>query len=405
MRKNQQKRGIWLTKRVFHYILLGIYKVTYGLYISKRYKVKLSPNSEFSSKGPYLLLANHCNNFDGLFLQCLLSKPIHFVVTDSVFKNKALGGLMTLVGYIPKKKFVSDTRAIRQIMRTTRNGGIVGIFPEGRRSWDGQSVHITKATYKLIKMLKVPVVTAVIKGAYLSEPRWSNTKRYGMVEVEMKTLLDADTLNNMSLPEIEEKIQAALEHNEFDWQQHHHIAYKGKGLAEGFERLLFTCPECHSLGTMDSMDDRVWCTSCGAEYYLDEYGYIHSKRGHLPSENIIDLNRWQRERLKQSLALLKKSEDIFLSDEDACLLSTSGENEPYKEMVKGRLSLTTTTMSIGNMIFDLKDMYGISINFKSHLSFRHKSRDYRIGFRDKRVSIYKWFTALGFVKGGIKEAY
>ena len=254
-------------------------------------------------------------------------------------------------------------------------------------------------------MLKIPVVTAVIKGAYLSEPRWSNTKRYGMVEVDMRTVLEAGELADMSLPEIEEKIHAALEHNEFDWQQNNRIAYKGKSLAEGFERLLFTCPECNSIGTMDSQNDRVWCTSCGAEYFLDEYGYIHAKKGRLPSENIIDLNRWQRERLKQSLKKLKKAEDIFLSDEDACLLSTSGINEPYKEMTQGRLSLTSTTLSIGNMVFDLKEMYGISINFKSHLSFRHKSRDYRIGFRDKRVSIYKWFTALDFVIGGIKEAY
>ena len=405
VRKKQRKRAVWLAKRVVHYILLGIYKVTYGLYISKRYRLKLSPDSKFSNKGPYLLLANHCNSFDGLFLQCLLSKPIHFVVTDTVFKNRALGGLMSLVGYIPKKKFVSDTRAIRQIMRTTHNGGIVGIFPEGRRSWDGQTVHITSATYKLIKMLKVPVVTAVIKGAYLSEPRWSNTKRWGVVEVKMNTLLSADDLAHMSLPEIEKAIETALDHNEFAWQDTRHIAYKGKGLAEGFERLLFTCPECKNIGTMDSHDDRVWCTSCGAEYYLDEYGYIHSKNGHLPSMNIVDLNRWQRERLKQSLSRLKENEEILLSDEDACLLSTSSIKEPFREMAKGQLSLSLTKLSIGSIQFDLNELYGISVNFKSHLSFRHKSRDYRVGFRDKRVSIYKWYTALDFVTGGIKEAY
>ena len=281
--KNGDKRFVWFAKRTVQYVLLGIYKITYGLYIKTRYRLKLTPNSDVNVKGPYLLLANHCNNFDGLFLQCLLSKPIHFVVTDSVFKNRALGGLMSLVGFIPKRKFVGDIRTIRQIIRTTRSGGIVGIFPEGRRCWDGQSVHITRATFKLIQLLKIPVVTAKIKGAYLSEPRWANNKRFGMVEVELKTLLTAQRLENMTLQEIEAEITQALDHNEFVWQQDKRIPFRGRGLAEGFERLLFTCPECNAIGTMDSSGNRIWCTACDADYFLDEYGYIHSKKGYLPT--------------------------------------------------------------------------------------------------------------------------
>ena len=403
MRKQRKKRIIWLAKRIFQYFLLGLYKVTYGLYIKKRYRVKLSADSDASINGPYLLLSNHCNNFDGLFLQCLLAKPIYFVVTDSVFKYRALGGLLSLVGYIPKKKFVSDTRAIRQIMRATKNGGIVGIFPEGRRSWDGKTVHITKPTYRLIQMLKVPVVTARIKGSYLSEPRWANTKRYGLIEVELKTLLDADSLAKMSLPEIEKKITKALDHNEFEWQQNKKIPYKGKGLAEGFERLLFTCPACNSIGTMQSLGDTVWCTSCDAQYYLDEYGFIHSKKGYLPTKNIIDLNKWQLERLKHSMSFIKKHKDVILSDDDACLLRTKSLDEPFKELAKGKLSLTLNQLSVGSMHFNLDDLYAVTVHFKSHLAFRHKSYDYRIRFKSKHVSIYKWFNALRFATDKFKE--
>ncbi|MDD5016558.1 MAG: lysophospholipid acyltransferase family protein [Eubacteriales bacterium] len=401
MNKKKDRRIVWLAKRTIQYILLGIYKTTYGFYIRKKYRLKLTPDSDVNNKGPYLLLANHCNSFDGLFLQCLLSRPIHFVITDTVFKSRALGGLMSLVGYIPKKKFVSDIRAIRQIIRSTRNGGIVGIFPEGRRSWDGKTVHISKPTYKLIQMLKIPVVTAKIKGSYLSEPRWANTKRYGLVEVELKTLLDAESLPRMNLAEIEQKITQALEHNEFDWQQNKKIPFKGKALAEGFERLLFTCPECNAIGTMKSADDKVWCTSCGSEYCLDAYGYIHSKKGYLPTENIIDLNRWQLERLRLSRSQLKKNEDVFLSDEDACLSSTMSLKEPFRELERGKLLLTLNELIIGSMRFNLADLYGISVVFKSHLSFRCKSCDYKIGFADKCVSVYKWYEALQFITDAI----
>lgn len=403
--KHRKQRTAWLAKRVFHYILLGIYKISYGLYIRTRYRVKLTENSDDTIKGPYLLLSNHCNNYDGVFLQAIMSKPINFVVTDSVFKNRALGGLLSSVGYIPKKKFVSDIRAIKQIMRTAQNGGIIGIFPEGRRSWDGKTVHISTPTYKLIKKLNLPVVTAKIKGSYLSEPRWANTKRYGMIEIERKTLLSVDDIKGMNEAEIEAKIITALDHNEFEWQDDRKIPFKGKSLAEGFERLLFICPECKGIDTLRSSGSKVHCSSCDAEYYLDQYGYIHSNKGFLPTENIIDLNKWQMEKFKQSLSLLKENNDIFLQDEGASLLSTTSINEPYKEVETGILSLTRTELCIGNLKFNLSDVYGVSINFKTHLNFRHKSRDYRVAFSNKNISLYKWFNAVRLITGDKKEAF
>ncbi len=405
MAKRKEKRFVWFAKRTIHYIFLGIYKITYGLYISKRYRLKISPDSDYNVKPPYLLLANHCNNLDGWFLQCILSKPINFVVTDSMFKYRSLGGLLSVVGYIPKKKFVSDIKAIRQIIRTTRNGGIIGLFPEGRRSWDGKTVHIQTPTYRLIQMLKVPVVTAKIMGAYLSDPRWATTKRRGLVEVKLKTILDEKSLASMTLSEIEEKITAALDHNEFDWQRIKNIPYKGKELAKGFERLLFVCPECKNIGTMDSASEKIWCTSCGAEYFLDQYGYIHSTKGYLPTENIIDLNKWQIEQLKLSFSLLKKAEDVLLCDKDAHLASTCDTKEHFKDVESGNLTLTNNELTIGSFVFNLDDIYGISVHFKSQLTFRYKSCDYRIRFTNRRVSPYKWFSALGLIRDGIKEAF
>jgi len=402
--KSRRSRKLkWLASRAFHYTLFGIYKVTYSIYIRSRYRLRLTRDSDHGLKGPYLLLANHCNNFDGIFLQTLLSKPVNFVITDTVFKNRALGGLMKMIGFIPKKKFVSDIKAIKQIVRTAQHGGIVGIFPEGRRSWDGQTVHISESTYKLVRMLKVPVVTAKIKGAYLSEPRWADTKRRGLIEVEVKTLLSAEEIKKMSLAEIAAKVSEALNHNEFEWQHSHQIPFHGKALAKGLERLLFTCPECHKMGTLASEGEKVWCEACGAEYYLDQYGFIHSEKGHLPSQNISDINIWQRKLLRQSLARIKKSE-VYLKDEGAHLFSTDSVENPYTKVDSGSLLLTKEQLKIGSTAFNTEDLYGISVNFKTHLHFRHKSRDYRVFFNNKRISVYKWYSALGFVIGNTEEA-
>jgi 1-acyl-sn-glycerol-3-phosphate acyltransferase len=252
--KNRSRGFVFQIKKVVQYILLGLYKVTFGLYIRKRYRARLV--SGLKIKGPFLLLANHCSNYDGLFLQCFLPEPVHYIITDTLFKKKALRWLFSLAGYIPKKKFVSDARSVKQILITARNGGSIGIMPEGERNWDGRTLHISEATYKLVKLLKIPVVTALFSGSYFFEPRWADTKRRGVIEIEMKLLLDTESISQMSVSQIGDRITSALDHSEFGWQRKRMIPYRGRSLAEKIERLLFICPECGGIGTLRSGGSR-----------------------------------------------------------------------------------------------------------------------------------------------------
>ncbi len=383
---------------ISHYItllLLGLYWVSYGLYIRLYYKLRSKDKNVLPKKGPYLLLANHSNNFDGLFLQYIIKRPIHFVVTDAMFKKKVLGKLLELVGYIPKRKLVTDSKAIRQIIRTIKQGGIVGIFPEGGRNWDGKTGSISPATYRLAELLGVPIVTACIKGAYLSEPRWADTKRRGMVEVSFEAHDVKGT--KPKLKDIERSLAKALTHNEAIWQKQRKIAFKGKALSKGFERLLFVCPTCKRIGTMDSADERVLCMACGAAYRLDAYGFVHAIHGDLPADNTPELNDWQL-RLLTSRFSNSEPDIVLMSDEGANLYCASSAQQPFELVEEGSLSLKRDKMIIGQRVFDISQMHGISVYFKSDLEFRHKGLDYRIGFNEKRVSAYKWNCALEVIK-------
>lgn len=383
---------------ISHYLmlmLLGLYWVSYGLYIRLYYRLRSQDKHILPKKGPYLLLANHSNNFDGLFLQCLIKRPIHFVVTDAMFKKKVLGKLLELVGYIPKRKHVTDSKAIRQIIRTIKQGGIVGIFPEGGRNWDGRTESISPATYRLAELLGVPIVTACIKGAYLSGPRWADTKRRGLVDVSFQAYAVKGT--KPDLDEIERSVAAALTHNEAVWQNQRKIAFKGKALSKGFERLLFTCPNCKRVGTLDSTDERVRCMACGAAYRLDVYGFIHSINGELPADNTPALNDWQLELMALNF-FNAKPDSILVSDEGASLYCAPSAEQPFELVEEGSLFLKKDNMTIGQRVFDLSQLNGISVYFKSDLEFRYMGLDYRIGFSERRVSPYKWNCALEVIK-------
>ncbi len=399
MNRALREKTILRIKRIILCTLVILYKLTFGLYLRLRYKVKLTPGSKIRIKGPCLLLSNHCNSYDGLYLQYFMQEPLHFVVTDTVFKNKILRMLFSLADYIPKKKFVSDAKTIKKIIKTVKNAGAVGIFPEGARSWDGKSLCISGALYKLVKLLKIPVVTAKISGAYFSSPRWADTKRRGRIEIDIKLLLDSDDVMQMSLRDIEEKISSALEHNDFDWQRQNMVPFRGKALAKGLERLIYMCPECQNIGTLHTAGDKLWCRACSAEYRIDEYGFLHSVNGHLPAQNINGLSDWQYEQLERIITATDTEDGIILSDNDAKLLASESDDDPFRVLDKGLVILNKKELIIGSYSFKIKGIHGLSIYFKSGLSFRYGPRDYRVCFVDRRISVYKWCSALGLLKG------
>jgi len=404
VKKATKQRGVWLIKNAVFYLLLFLFKISYGLYLVLFYRIRMVKQKGFKLKGPCLLLANHLNTFDGVYIQALVSRPIRFVIGDGIFKNKYLRGLMSLVEYIPKKKFVSDSKAIRHILRVIKNKGIVGLFPEGRRTWDGKSVKIAPATFKLVKMLKVPIVFAKINGAYFTEPRWSNNFRRGKIEIEFKTLIDQKTLKQMSVEQIEEVITNELEHNEFEWQEEKKIPFKGKRLAEGFERMLYTCPECSSDDSIKTSGNEIECSVCGAKYYIDEYGYLHSKKGFLPGSSVVDINKWQFDQLKKRFDALEDGE-VYMCNDNAELLKSPDVTVPFEQVTSGKLCISKDGLKIGEKSFDLEDVYGVAVNMKSHLSFRHKSMDYRVHFNNTGISVYKWYRVLQIFSGNMKEAY
>ena len=404
MKKSTKQRGVWHLKNFVTYILFFIFKATYGLYLILYYRIRMKKQKGFKLKGPCLLLANHLNTFDGVYIQALVSKPIRYVIGDGIFKNKYLRKIFSVISYIPKKKFVSDSRAIKQILRVAKNGGVVGLFPEGRRSWDGKTVKIAPATFKLVKMLKVPVVAAKINGAYFTEPRWANSFRRGRIEIEFKTLLDEKTLKNMTVEQIEQVITEELEHDEFAWQMQKKVPFKGKNLAEGFEMMLYTCPECGSLDSFITSGDNINCTFCDAQYYMDVFGFVHSRKGYLPGSSVIEINKWQLDKLIERFKQLKDKE-VYMCNDGAELLFSPNVETPFTPKENGELCISKEGLTIGSLKFELEDIYGVAVNLRSHLSFRHKSMDYRVFFPNNRTSVYKWYRILKIFLGNMKEAF
>ena len=90
------------------------------------------PNSQ-----GFILACNHRSNFDPLFIAHKVPVQLHYMAKAELFQNKILGWILHGVGSFPVARGTGDMSAMDAAARLIREGGILGMFPEGHRSKDG----------------------------------------------------------------------------------------------------------------------------------------------------------------------------------------------------------------------------------------------------------------------------
>ena len=230
---------------------------------------------------------------DPFLIGCFFNRPIHYVAADSQFRSRVVSFVFGLVGVIPKTKALADLDTVKKIVTVKQTGGVIGLFPEGQSGWDGHSLPIIKATEKLVKSLKVPVIAAQIRGAYFSWPRWGRGIRRGEITIFFRKILEPKDLKAMSVEEVGAALAEHLTFDAFEYQRTAAIPYAGSRRAEYLERALFVCPSCRSVDTLHSHRQRLSCTSCGYSVRMNNLGFFEPRRGPLHFETIRDWNLWQ----------------------------------------------------------------------------------------------------------------
>lgn len=273
---NEQKLYKKKIKRPgFIYSLLGwVWKV----FVAKKYNVHYTFKTDFrKEKGPYIFISNHASRLDYIFVGIpLLPNKYNFVAGYNEFYRSHLAGVFSLLKVIPKKNFTPDIYAIKQMSNVLNNGGMITIFPEGMSSISGANQPVAIGTGSFIKHYKLPVYYSVIKGGYLTSPKYNLNDRVGRVEVEFDKLFTPAEIETLSPEEIEDKINSAIYHDDYAWNKQHKNKYDiGENGAEHLEDLLFWCPKCNSQHKTTAKGNKFYCTECGNGFTLtDTYEMI-----------------------------------------------------------------------------------------------------------------------------------
>ena len=116
---------------------------------------------------PFIVAANHHNYLDGVVLSAALPRKICFLVMPSVYACTWIHPhFHRQVGSISINLERPDPGAIKRALKNLDEGGVIGIFPEGPFSLDGNLVNGQPGVALIALRSGVPVVPAAINGTY-----------------------------------------------------------------------------------------------------------------------------------------------------------------------------------------------------------------------------------------------
>lgn len=397
-RKIERKRKRKAKQEIKAHLYFNTFlRYTFGIYLKKRFNIQIENHSLIRRlKPPYLVLPNHFSIWDPFIVNSFIPKPVYYVTSDAQFRSPILNFVLSLVGAIPKTKAVSDTDTIRHIMRIKKQNGIVGVFPEGQNTWDGHSLPLIESTAKLIRLLKVPVVVPILKGAYFTRARWMKSSRKGKLILDFGLGFTVDEIKKMSVKDIWEKLNRLLEFDDYEYQKEHMIRFKGKHLAENLEQAIFICPNCRSIGSMRSADDIFHCKKCTYAVRYNEYGMFEKCSRIFHFKTIREWNVWQLSVMDQVIDnFLRWDNDKYLFIDKKAFVRTGYRSDPLKELHIGKLALFNDRIELypikgGVMEFDIQKIDGINVQNKEGLEFYYDEILYRFDFIGRRVSSLKW---------------
>jgi 1-acyl-sn-glycerol-3-phosphate acyltransferase len=126
------------------------------------YRFRVTGEEHIPVAGPAILVANHVSFVDAVLLMAASPRPIRFVMDHRIFKVPVLGALFRLAKAIPIAPRAEDPAgyeaAFEAAARVLGEGDLLGIFPEGGITRDGELQEFKGGVMKILELQPVPVI-------------------------------------------------------------------------------------------------------------------------------------------------------------------------------------------------------------------------------------------------------
>ena len=253
----------------------------------------------------------------------------------------------------------------------------VALFAEGARTWDGITCPILPSTGKMVKKARCGLVTYKIVGGYFASPRWSQSNtRKGYVHGAPVNIYTQEQLEEMTVDEINEAINRDLYEDAYERQMQEPKKYTGKDLAKYMENLLFICPKCGKIDTIQTCDNKVTCSACDLSMQYDEYGMLTGNT----FKTVKELADWQKSEVEKA---------AFYTASSGRLITVKKHEETL--VSEGPVTLTSSSLTCGGTEIALDEINEMSIHGRRGLVFTAQKNYYElVPFAEANALKFLW---------------
>ena len=141
-------------------------KIIYSSLVKILYRPKVYGKQNIPEKGGVIFVGNHRHAFDPVVVMTYTKRIVHYMAKESIFKG-IHGKILKEIGLIKVYRTKSNPVAVTEAVEILKQGGTVGIFPEGHRNKTGEDLlKFRHGAVAIAKQANTKIVPFAIRGQY-----------------------------------------------------------------------------------------------------------------------------------------------------------------------------------------------------------------------------------------------
>jgi 1-acyl-sn-glycerol-3-phosphate acyltransferase len=129
------------------------------------------------AEGPFVLAPVHRSFIDFGLVSAVTRRRMGYMGKESLWKNKALGSFITMLGAYPVNRGAPDREALRRTLDLLERGEPLVLFPEGTRRSGPVIEHLHEGAAFVASRAGVPLVPVGIGGSERALPKGKGLPR------------------------------------------------------------------------------------------------------------------------------------------------------------------------------------------------------------------------------------
>ncbi len=140
-------------------------------YICRAYWNLRVEGEMFPEYGGIIYCTNHVSHIDPFFVSAAIQRRVEWMSKEENFETPLMRTLFKNLGAFPVKRGEKDEWAYNKATKVLEKGGVLGMFPEGTRSYDGTIGEFRSGSIRLAIENEVPIVPGCVIGSKNALPK------------------------------------------------------------------------------------------------------------------------------------------------------------------------------------------------------------------------------------------